>query len=64
MKLFIFNCNNYYLRRKSYLILAETSKEAEDILYKENDADIKDEETDIESVEVVDLDKARFLTRI
>ena len=64
MKLFIFNCNNYYLRRKSYLILAETSGEAEDILYKENDAYIKDEETDIESVEVIGLDKAGFLTRI
>ena len=64
MKLFIFRCNNYYRGRKSYFILAETSVEAEDILYKENDAYIKDEETDIESVEVVGLDKAGFLTRI
>lgn len=64
MKLFIFNCNNYYRKRKSYFILAETSKEAEDILYKENDAYIKDEETYIESVEVIGLDKARFLIRI
>lgn len=61
MKLFIFYCNNYYLRRKQYLILAETSKEAEDILYKEDDAYIKDEETTIDGIEEISLEKAGLI---
>lgn len=63
MKLFIFNCNNYYRGRKTYLILAETSMEAEEILQKEDDSYIKDEETNIDDVEEISLDKARLIIR-
>lgn len=64
MKLFIFYCNNYYRGRKQYLILAETSGEAETILNKEDDAYINDEETMIDGVEVISLEKAGFIMRI
>ena len=64
MKFFIFNCNNDCLGRKSYLVSAETSIEAENILYKDNDGYIKDKETSIESVEVVVSDEIGFLMKI
>lgn len=63
MKLFAFNCNNYYEGRKTYLILAETSVEAEEILQKEDDTYIKDEETDIDYIDEISLDKAGLIMR-
>lgn len=63
MKLFIFNCNNYRRGRKRYLILAETSVEAEEILQKEDGIYIKDEETDIIDIDVISLDKAGLIMR-
>lgn len=64
MKLFIFYCNNYYQGRKQYLILAETSVEAETILNKEDDAYINDEETMIDCIDEISLEKAGFIIRI
>lgn len=58
MKLFIFNCNNYYQGRKTYLVLAKTSIEAEEILQKEDDSYIKDEETSIDNIDEISLNKA------
>lgn len=64
MKLFAFHYNNYYEGRRIYLILAETSIEAEDVLFKEaDDAYIKDEETDIDYIDEISLDKAGLIMR-
>lgn len=63
MKLFIFNCNNYYRGRKTYLILAETSMEAEEILQKEDDSYVKDEETSIDNIDEISLYNAGLIMR-
>lgn len=64
MKLFIFYCNNYYRGRKQYFILAETSIEAETIFNKEDDTYISDEETMIDDIEEISLEKAGLITRV
>lgn len=64
MKLFIFNCNNYYEGSRTYIVLAETSIEAEEILTKNADAYIKDEETNIYTIDEVSFDKAGLILRL
>lgn len=63
MKLYQFTYNNYYRGRKVYLVLAESQEEAESILQKEDDSYIRDEETMLDYIDEISLDKSGLIMR-